>query len=130
MNPVSIGRVFGTGLRIAGRLAFDRLTAPTVTAPAKTVATAIRQPNSAARGGIMSGLRSLIAPFLRAGKIVWHQVMGVLFLIPVSIYAPTLWKLRASWLSGPDHKNFLVAAAVVSLFLYLGLSSFWRAGKK
>ena len=130
MNPVSLGRVLGTGLRIAGRLAIDRLSAAPVAAPARAVTTAIRQPNSAQAQGVKSGIRGFFAPFLRIGSIVWHEVMGVLFLIPVSIYAPTVWKLHSQWQSGPQHKNFLVAVALVSLFLYLGISSFWRASKK
>jgi hypothetical protein len=38
--------------------------------------------------------------------------------------------MRTSYAHGPDHRTFLVTAGVVAVFLYLGVSSFWRARKK
>jgi hypothetical protein len=35
-----------------------------------------------------------------------------------------------SYATGPDHRTFLSAAVVVTVFLYLGVTSFWRARKK
>lgn len=135
MKPQTIGRVLGIGLRVAGRVASDRLTAP-----AQRSAQTAAVPQSGARatvraggrgtGSLRRGLSGLIAPFRRAGSIVWLQVTGVFFLLPVVVFTPTLWRTRASYASGPDHRTFLSAAVVVTVFLYLGVTSFWRARKK
>jgi hypothetical protein len=71
-----------------------------------------------------------LRPFRRLGGILWLEVTGVLFLLPVVVFTPTLWRLRASYAHGPDHRTFLLTAGVVALFLYLGVSSFWRAQRR
>ena len=55
---------------------------------------------------------------------------GVFFFLPVIVFAPTLWRVRADYAQGPDHRTFLVAAAVIVVFFYLGVTSFWRARRK
>jgi hypothetical protein len=42
----------------------------------------------------------------------------------------TLWRDRPAHLDGPYDKNFLAAAGVMAVFLYLGASSFWRARRR
>ena len=69
-------------------------------------------------------------PFSRVGRNIWLEVTGVFFLLPAIVFAPNLWRMRASWAQGPDHRTFLVTALVVVVFLYLGVSSFWRAGRR
>ena len=69
-------------------------------------------------------------PFRRVGGILWLEVTGVFFLLPVIVFAPTVWRTRLSWAHGPDHRTFLVSALVVAVFLYLGVTSFWRARRK
>jgi hypothetical protein len=41
-----------------------------------------------------------------------------------------LWRARASYAHGPDHSTFLLTAGVMAVFLYLSISSFWRAWRK
>ena len=137
MRPETIGRVLGTGLRVGGRVVGQRLAAaaepsapasipqPGVPAARPTVRTAARQ-----SGSLTRALGGFIRPFQRAGSIVWLQVTGVFFLLPVVVFAPTLWRTRASYATGPDHRTFLSAAVVVTVFLYLGVTSFLRARKK
>jgi hypothetical protein len=38
--------------------------------------------------------------------------------------------MRASWAHGPDHRMFLITTMVVAVFLYLGVTSFWRARRR
>ena len=78
----------------------------------------------------MRGVGGFLRPFQRVGGILWLEVTGVFFLLPVLVFAPTLWRARASWLHGPDHSLFLVTAGIMAVFLYLSLSSFWRARKR
>lgn len=134
-----IGRMLGVGVRVAGRVVGQRI-AESAQAAATVQSQPVRntpvQPSSvgqAARqfgaqsGGVAKGVGGFIRPFGRVGRIIWLEVMGVLFLLPALAFAPSLWRMRASWAHGPDHFMFLVTAGVVLLFLYLGLSSFWRA---
>ena len=69
-------------------------------------------------------------PFKTVGSKILLEVIGVFFLLPVVVFAPVLWKTRASWQHGPDHRSFLSAAVVIAVFLYLGITSFWRARKR
>jgi hypothetical protein len=80
--------------------------------------------------GVAGGIGGFIRPFRRVGGILWLEVTGVFFLLPVLVFAPNLWRVRASWLHGPDHKAFLVTALVMVVFFYLGVTSFWRAHRK
>jgi hypothetical protein len=137
MRPQKIGRVLGIGLRVAGRVAGQRVTAGGQ-AGGNASAAAQMASGAGARGraagktakGVARGVGGFLHPFLRVGGIVGLQVMGVLFLLPVAVFAPTLWRARASWSHGPNHQLFLVTAVVIGVFLYLSISSFWRARKR
>ena len=134
MRPVAIGRALGIGVRVAGRLASERLSAATQPAsvPQSIAATPAAHPSPRAAGqrSITRAVGGFFQPFRRAGSIVLLQVTGVFFLLPVIVFAPTLWRTRMSYAHGPDHRTFLAAAIVVTVFFYLGVSSFWRARKR
>jgi hypothetical protein len=141
MKPETIGRVFGTGLRVAGRMAGQRLSAAAEQAgsapaagaaqsgPPVTTAGRMRAAG-ASSGNLGRGVKGFLKPFQRIGGILWLEVTGVLFLLPVVVFAPTLWRTRASYAAGPDHRTFVAAAIVIVVFLYLGVSAFWRARRK
>ena len=76
------------------------------------------------------GLAGLLRPFHRVGRSLVLEVVGVFFLLFVLVFAPTMWKTRASMMHGPDHRAFWSAAAIVTVFLYLSVTSFWRARKR
>jgi hypothetical protein len=141
MKPQSIGRALGIGLRVAGRIAGEHLagssqssgsTGTATNATAQTTGNiAISGRNMRPRAGsVAQGIGGFLRPFRRVGSIVWLEVTGVFFLLPVLVFAPTFWRIRASWLHGADHKTFLLTAGIIALFLYLSLSSFWRARRK
>ncbi len=135
-----IGRVLGTGLRVAGRMAGQRMAAgqsPTSAdvrgtqgnqagADAAARVRAVRQTS----GGVARGVAGFLRPFRQVGGKLWLGVTGVFFLLPVLVFAPTLWRTRASFAHGPDHRTFVASAIVVVVFLYLGVSSFWRARRR
>jgi len=139
MKPQTIGRTLGIGLRIAGRIAGKQLAA---SAEAAASAPARPQPATAAQNraagkaagqvtrGVGRGVGGFLRPFSRVGGILWLEVTGVFFFLPVAVFSPNLWRMRASWLRGPDHPTFLVTAGIVVLFFYLSVSSFWRARRK
>ncbi|HXR38095.1 MAG TPA: hypothetical protein VN776_03345 [Terracidiphilus sp.] len=142
MKPQSIGRALGIGLRVAGRIAGQRVAAsaqaaasrpaapaaPAGPTPAQTRAAG--QVAGQATRGIAAGVGGFLRPFRRVGGIIWLEVAGVFFFLPVVVFGPTVWKARFSWAHGPDHRTFLIAAGIVVLFLYLSVSSFWRARRK
>ena len=141
MKPQTIGRALGIGVRIAGRVAGQHLagpSAPAAGAVATGQAVATRQAQTAAAGqvagrasrGVAKGVGGFLRPFGRVGGILWLEVTGVFFLLPVLVFAPRMWQTRASWEHGPDHRTFVASAIVVVVFLYLGITSFWRAHRR
>jgi hypothetical protein len=140
MRPQTIGRTLGIGLRIASRIAGQRMAASAQsaasTAPPQPIANPAVQRRKAGRAagqtsrGVARGVGGFLRPFKRVGGIVWLEVSGVFFLLPVFVFTPYLWRYRASYAQGPDHRTFVVSAVIVVIFLYLGVSSFWRAQRK
>jgi len=80
--------------------------------------------------GLARGVGGFLRPFRRVGGIVWLEVTGVFFFLPVVVFAPNLWRTRPLHLYGPYDKTFLITAVVMVVFFYLGVTSFWRARKR
>src|SRR6516162_5716568 len=115
MKPQTIGRALGIGVRVAGRMAGQRLagspqqaaaarpvTIEGVSAPPRVRASG----NTAARatGSLARGVGGFFRPFGRLGSILFLEVVGLFFFIFVLVFAQTLWRARASYLHGPDHQ--------------------------
>lgn len=140
MKPHSIGRTLGIGLRVAGRIAGQHAaaraqaaaSAPTAQPAADTAAQsrAAGQAAGQVTRGVARGVGGFLRPFRRVGGILWLEVTGVFFFLPVVVFAPILWRIRASSLHGPDHKTFLITAGIMVVFLYLSVTSFLRARKR
>src|ERR1700689_3651586 len=126
MKPQTIGRALGIGLRVAGRIASQRVAAGAQAAasqPAPAAAASTAQSRVAsgvaaqAARGAARGLGGFLKPFRRVGGILWLEVTGVFFALPVVVFGPTLWHTRASYIQGPDHRTFLTSAIIVVVFL-------------
>ena len=136
MKPEYIGRVLGIGLRVAGRVAGQRIVGevpqPSPKAgPVVSTGTAARARNAGqATRNVGRGVSGFLKPFRNVGGKIFLEVTGAFFLLPVVVFAPVLWRTRASWQQGPDHRTFLSATVIIVIFLYLGVSSFWRAGRR
>ena len=140
MRPENIGRVLGIGVRVAARVAGQRLAASQSPASAPAASTQGNQPSpdAASRGraagqasaSVGRGLAGFFKPFRRVGGALWLEVTGVFFFLPVLVFAPTMWRTRLSFAHGPDHRTFIASTVVVVLFLYLAISSFWRARRR
>lgn len=135
MNAQKIGRALGIGLRVAGRIAGQRLAA----SPNPTAGTAVRSPQATRTSGVAAGrvakgaargAGGFFRSFRRAGGILWLEMTGAFFLIFVLVFMRGMWRVRQSYARGPEHLHFLGYAALTALFLYLGASSFWRARKR
>jgi hypothetical protein len=142
MKPENIGRALGIGLRVAGRMAGQRLIGVAQAAGTGQIEhnTQAKQAvvSAAARGeaagrtakGVARGVGGFLRPFRRVGGILWLEVTGAFFFLFVLAAALPLWRNRPSHLYGPYDKNFLAAAGIMVVFFYLGASSFWRARKR
>jgi hypothetical protein len=139
MKPQSIGRALGIGLRVAGRIAGQRMASgaqPSANQPTPSAANSSAQFRATGQGagkatrGVARGVGGFLRPFGRVGGILWLEVTGVFFFLPVVVFGPTVWRTRMSWAHGPDHRTFLIAAAIVLLFLYLSVTSFLRARRR
>jgi hypothetical protein len=160
MKPQNIGRALGIGLRVAGRIAGQRLGGGVQDTGATPLANSgqIKQntqsgqigqaqqnaqagqavAGAAARGqeagrtakGVARGVGGFLRPFRRVGGILWLEVTGAFFFLFVLAAALPLWRNRPSHLYGPYDKNFLAAAGIMVVFFYLGVSSFWRARRR
>jgi hypothetical protein len=144
MRPRNIGRALGIGVRIAGHIAGQRIagsaqsaaSAPHVNAQSVVAASRVTQVQSQARTagsiaaqtsrGVSKGIGGFLRPFRRVGGIVWLEVTGTFFLLFAALFALRLWQ---SWSGiGQISRDLSIGAAVV--FLYLGVSSFWRARRR
>jgi len=140
MKPHSVGRALGIGMRIAGRVVGQRAAAAAQNAsssPAERMTadnTAQNRATGQAAGqvskGVARGIGGFLRPFRRVGGKLMLEVTGVFFLLPLAVFAPALWRAKASYSHGPDHWTFVLSAALSALFLYLSGSSFWRAWRK
>src|ERR1035437_2212471 len=160
MRAEKIGRALGVGLRVAGRMAGEKLMgkAQTAGAPAAGNAPAGQniqagqvgqaQQNTQAAAdarvtghtagrtagrtakGLARGVGGFLKPFRRVGGTLWLEMTGAFFFLFVVAAAKPLWQYRPSHLNGPYDKSFLAAAGIMVVFFYLGASSFWRARRR
>lgn len=143
MRPQTVGRVLGVGLRVAGRLAGQRLAGTVGNSgnPASRpltidgVISPAAQRNAGRKTGkatanVARGVGGFLRPFSRVGGIIFLEVAGVFFLLFVLVFGQMMWRMRSSYAQGPDHPKFLMAVGLMLVFLYLSASSFWRARRK
>jgi hypothetical protein len=134
MKPQIIGRAIGIGLRVAGRIAGQSIAAGAQAAASLSAS----QPASRTAGKVAGratrslgrGLGGFLLPFRRVGGILWLEVTGVFFFLFVVVFARFAWITRMDYAHGPNHLRFLVYSGVALVFLYLTVSSFWRARRK
>jgi hypothetical protein len=154
MKPETIGRALGVGLRVAGRMAGQRMAASAqagASQPMPQTAQTTMQPRSAGqspsglspvgqnsagpatartKGSLTRGVTGFLRPFRRVGGILWLEVTGVFFLLFALVFGTAMWKIRPASVHGPYGKPFLTAAAMLVVFLYLGVTSFLSARHK
>ena len=154
MEPQDFGRKLGIGMRLAGRLAGERLKAaansPDPIGQAQALAQEAQglrtQANQAARqvavqaGGKAAkaagrGILGFLRPFTRVGHILWLEVTGVFFGLFTLWFVVDLDRIphaayAPGWLTGAYHQRILMDAGLALLFTYLSVSSFWRARRR
>ncbi len=78
-----------------------------------------------------SALRITAEHFGRVVHLLWLQITGVFFLFFALAGGIACWREFLKWQEGKIGPGRMVlAAAFAVVFLWFGLSSFWRAGAK
>jgi hypothetical protein len=141
MRAQKIGRALGIGLRVAGRIAEERMAGQKKSpesrswgagsgAAAATAARSAARVTSRASGGVTRGIGGFFKLFTRLGGILFLEVTGAIFLLLGIVFASFVWRSWHAGLQGADLWHFGIEALVAAMFIYLGLSSFWRARRK
>lgn len=131
MEPNTLGRKFGIGIRVASRMILDRA-AQASPPPAKTAPSIPVYPahgKAVARGARKFG-ESMWKPFAHASGVLWLQITGLFFALFTIVFASNIYKLRQYSSAGVGHSRFLTYAVVTLVFAYFTFSSFYRAGRK
>lgn len=133
MEPNTLGRKFGIGVRVASKMLLDRAaqgsppSAPDAPHPQPQVYAA--RGHAVARGTRKFG-EALWKPFAHASGVLWLEITGLFFGVFTLFFGMNTWKLRYEWAVGPDHQRFLVYTMVTLAFAYFTFSSFYRARRK
>jgi hypothetical protein len=136
MEPNTLGRKLGIGVRIASKMFLDRAAQGNPPPAAADVAKPASSPQVYAvrRKAVAKGTRkfgeAVWKPFVHASGILWLEVTGLFFGIFALFFGINTYKLRHEWAIGPDHKRFVVYTLVTLAFAYFTFSSFYRARKK
>jgi hypothetical protein len=143
MKPEKIGRSFGVGIRVAGKVLGESLsgTSQAASTVGESMNGSVRAGNAEAakaRGELVGraargtgrGVGGFLRPFARIGGILWLEVTGAIFFLFALFFALNLWRMRSDIASGPQHTTFLLTAFFLIIFIYLGASAFWRARRK
>ncbi len=134
------GRKIGTGVKVLGRMAKQRLDAagsPAAAGPGPASATRPLAPFSKAQdkakavkaGGAAFG-KAVAGPFAKAGHVLWLETVGLFFALFAVGFMAELYKVRSQWKSGPEHGHFLAYAAFSVVFTYFCVTSFVRARRR
>ncbi len=145
MDSRNIGRALGIGVRVAGRIAGRQVmgqapaaaatphpqvqpvapAAPFVVQPRPQTQAAGRTVTETGRN-VSKGIGGFLRPFRRVGGIVWLEATGTFFLLFAVLFALRLWQ---NWSGiGAISRDLSIGAAAV--FLYLGITAFWRARQR
>ena len=125
-------------MRIAGRMAGEQLSAaaqspsPPTQAPQQPRQTVLPPAQKAGKvtRGVARGMGGFLRPFTRVGGILWLEITGSFYLIIALVFVAALWKEHTDWMHGLNRTKLLAESAVMLVFLYLGVSAFWRASRK
>jgi hypothetical protein len=150
MEPNSLGRKLGIGMRVAGNIARERAAAAArqreaearaksqaaVAQSAATPAPAQPSINVVQRGrklgeglgrGTKSFSQSFFGPLAHAGTVLWLEITGCFFALFAAFFAQNVYQLHAQYARGPQHQKFLLYVVLTAIFVYFSASSFVSA---
>ncbi len=143
MEPNSLGRKLGIGMRVAGNIARERAAASArqreaaaAARPASTAAASKSSAPVAERGrklgeglgrGTKSFGQSFFGPLAHAGNVLWLEITGCFFALFAAFFAQNVYQLRAQYTVGAQHQKFILYVVLTVLFVYFSVSSFISA---
>jgi hypothetical protein len=149
MGAETAGRKLGIGLRLAAKAAQQQaaqaMSTPspsnssTSPRPAQTasrnatakmpVAAVTSQAKSVAQGAKRFGA-AVWGPMAHTGGVLWLEITGLFFGLFAMYFGQNVYRLRHSYITGPEHSHFLVYTALTILFGYFTFTSFYKARQK
>jgi hypothetical protein len=142
MEPNRFGRKLGIGVRVASRMAKERVAQASAASPTQATAPPPR-PSAAPRPlknyaeparRIGEGTRrfgkAFIGPLAHVSGTLWLEITGTLFALFAAFFGQYAWRARAGILHSPERAHFLVFALATLVFLYFALSSFIKASRR
>jgi hypothetical protein len=139
MEPESLGRKLGIGVRVAARMVGERATqaaqSSQTQAPQLAQATLKKTTNVAEKTRAVTRAskrfgEAIWGPVAHVGGVLWLEITGLFFALFTLFFAQNVYRLRYALHSGADHQRFLVYAALTLIFAYFTISSFYRARRK
>ena len=113
MPQATAGQKFGIAVRILGQMAGRRAS------------------QSRVGGALLSGARAAAATFGRVLHILWLEVTGFVFLAIAVIGGFAAEREYHKYIAGQVGETRLATAILFTLlFVWFGISSFWRAKRK
>jgi hypothetical protein len=142
MEPNRFGRKLGIGVRVASRMAKERVAQASAASPTQAT-TPPPRPSAAPRPlknyaeparRIGEGTRrfgkAFIGPLAHVSGTLWLEITGTLFALFAAFFGQYAWRARAGILHSPERAHFLVFALATLVFLYFALSSFIKASRR
>ena len=153
MEPNRFGRILGIGVRVASRMAKERVaqannkpasrpqavTAATAPRPAEQKAATASPPRPAKNyaeparrvgAGTRNFGKAFFGPLKHVSGTLWLEITGLFFALFATFFAQNAWKTRASALHGPEHAHFLLYLAIALVFVYFCVTSFLKARRR
>ncbi len=145
MEPNSLGRKLGIGVRVAGKIARaraaesaqQRQTAVPASVPSIAESRPIRNPVERGRRlgegigrGTKSFSQSFFGPLAHAGSVLWLEITGCFFALFAAFFGQNIYQMRAQYAVGPEHRKFILYVVLTVFFVYFSASSFIRARRK
>jgi len=137
MEPKKVGRALGIGVRVASKMVQQRVAAAANAPPSqKTAALPLRRPVAApdrvqlAKRGVKAFWQAFLGPFTHAGSILWLEITGLFFALFTAFFVESVYRVRGSWLGGPDQLHLFLYVALAVGFGWFSASSFLRARRK
>lgn len=73
-------------------------------------------------------VRHLLPGVVRPMRVLWNEVIGFVFLSITFIVAVNLWRTWRQFNGSPDDILKIIITSIFGLiFMYFGVTSFWRA---
>ena len=136
MDSVRFGRALGIGVREAAKAAVKAADAAVAPAPVassrlgRDAQERVRNVAHTAKGLKEGGRRfgkAALAPVAKAGGVLWHEVMGVLFGLFVLVAGGEAWHGRGELMRGGGRTHEWFAVGMVLVFGWFMVSSFVKA---